>query len=100
MTVEANVKSSRRNFLAAGIALPAATLANVPAPARTEPPAPAGGAMPVRKLGKTGLSVTPVAFGCIEKGDEVEVMAEEGLTLFVRKRPPAEWPVAGQPRTQ
>jgi aryl-alcohol dehydrogenase-like predicted oxidoreductase len=84
MTVEANVKSSRRNFLAAGIALPAATLANVPAPARTEPPAPAGGAMPVRKLGKTGLSVTPVAFGCMITSDAsvIEKAADLGINYF------------------
>lgn len=51
--------SSRRDFLAAGFQLPAA--AGIAATALTA--APAAGELTYRTLGKTGLKITPLAFG-------------------------------------
>lgn len=62
--------ASRRNFLAAGLTLPAASLAT---PQKTAAPAPAAApaAKPLayRTLGKTGLKVTTVGFGCMVTSD-------------------------------
>ncbi len=62
-------ESSRRNFLAAGLALPAAGLAK-----SATAPLPAQGApqkvkLTYRTLGKTGLKVTSLSFGCMTASD-------------------------------
>ena len=84
---------SRREFLAAsaltGLVLPAAAHASIDAPkpaAPTMAPAPAA-APPVmrkRKLGRTGLEVTEVAFGCMITSDQsvIERAADLGVNLF------------------
>ncbi len=81
--------SSRRNFLAAGLALPATALAvNTGSQSATRPTA----ATPVstqagvrfRQLGKTGLKVTTVGFGCMVTSDPtvVEKAVDLGINLF------------------
>jgi hypothetical protein len=86
--LEAKVNSSRRNFLATGVALPAVGLAipNTPSPNHTLPePASLG---PVgfsfQTLGRTGLNVTRVAFGCMitSDGSVVERAADIGINYF------------------
>jgi len=84
---------SRREFLTASaltsLALPAAAHASIHAPKPAPPamaPAPAA-APPVmrkRKLGKTGLEVTEVAFGCMITSDQsvIERAADLGVNLF------------------
>jgi aryl-alcohol dehydrogenase-like predicted oxidoreductase len=84
---------SRREFLTAsaltGLALPAAAHASIdtpkPAPPAMvpAPPAPAP-VMRKRKLGKTGLEVTEVAFGCMITSDQsvIERAADLGVNLF------------------
>jgi len=84
---------SRREFLTAsalgGLALPAVAQASIDTP-KTEPPppapAPVAGATVVRKrkLGKTGLEVTEVAFGCMITSDQsvIERAADLGVNLF------------------
>ncbi|HUK19377.1 MAG TPA: aldo/keto reductase [Bryobacteraceae bacterium] len=79
--------SSRRNFLAAGLALPAAASAarsSDQAPPQTpklpaQPPA-----FRYRTLGKTGLKVTTLGFGCMitSDGSVVERAADLGITYF------------------
>lgn len=70
--------SSRRGFLAAGLALPAA--------ASAEPPqAPSGGVkLAWRALGKTGLKVTSLSFGCMTTSDAsvIEHAADLGIVHF------------------
>ncbi len=64
--------SSRRGFLAAGLSLPAAGLAasRMPAPPVLPALAPAAGpSLSHRVLGKTGLKVTSVGFGCMITSD-------------------------------
>jgi len=84
---------SRREFLTAsalgGLALPAAARASVDAPKPAPPataPVPAAGAPVLRKrtLGKTGLEVTEVAFGCMITSDQsvIERAADLGVNLF------------------
>jgi aryl-alcohol dehydrogenase-like predicted oxidoreductase len=78
--------SSRRNFLVAGIGLPA--LASASRSANPEPQAPAKRGSDIkfeyRTLGKTGLKVTSVAFGCMvtSDGSVVERGADLGITYF------------------
>ncbi len=84
--------SSRRNFLAAGLALPAAASASYASqsspqpPARTAAPRPpaAGPAFQYKVLGKTGLKVTTLGFGCMitSDGSVVERAADIGITYF------------------
>jgi len=81
-----NRTASRRTFLAAGLALPAAASA---ARSSDPPPAPpqAGSAAPAleyRILGKTGLKVTSVGFGCMitSDGSVIERAADMGITYF------------------
>ena len=78
---------SRRNFLAAGLALPAAASAsrssNLIAQAAVKPPA-SGTEFRYKTLGKTGLKVTTLGFGCMitSDGSVVERAADIGITYF------------------
>jgi aryl-alcohol dehydrogenase-like predicted oxidoreductase len=65
------VTASRRTFLAAGLALPAASSA-------------AAAPLAYKTLGKTGLKVTSVGFGCMitSDGSVVERAADLGITYF------------------
>jgi predicted aldo/keto reductase-like oxidoreductase len=81
--------SSRRNFLVAGLALPAAGLANtaVPqaSPAQTPKPAsPGASAVRYRTLGKTGLKVSEVGYGCMITSDPTVISRalDLGITYF------------------
>jgi hypothetical protein len=59
---------SRRNFLAAGLALPAAASASRssgPSSQATSNPPAAGPGFHYKTLGKTGLKVTTVGMGCM-----------------------------------
>jgi predicted aldo/keto reductase-like oxidoreductase len=80
--------SSRRRFLAAGLALPAASSASrteeqsdPPRPGVAPPAAPA---FRYKTLGKTGLKVTTLGFGCMITSDAsvVERAADLGITYF------------------
>ena len=79
------VKSSRRDFLAAaGLALPTVALASVgkmPQAPTLPPPRPE---LSYRVLGKTGLKVTSVGFGCMITSDPsvIERAADIGITYF------------------
>jgi uncharacterized protein len=78
---------SRRDFLAAGLALPAAGLRT---PSDSFVPLTFGQAKPesikleYRMLGKTGLKVTSLAFGCMTTSDPsvIERAADFGINLF------------------
>ncbi|MEO8657742.1 MAG: aldo/keto reductase [Bryobacteraceae bacterium] len=79
--------SSRRNFLAAGAALPAVALANAPLDKRkttTLPELNAAPSLTYRTIGKTGLKVTSVGFGCMITSDAsvIEKAADSGITYF------------------
>ncbi len=81
--------SSRRNFLLAGLAVPAAATASRPsADGQTKSaPAHAPAAAPALRygtLGKTGLKVTGVGFGCMITSDAsvIERAADLGITYF------------------
>jgi hypothetical protein len=83
-------RRSRREFLTAtaltGLALPAAAAIESPKPA-APPLAPAGSSTPAirkRKLGKTGMEVSEVAFGCMITSDQsvIERAADLGVNLF------------------
>jgi len=81
-------ESSRRNLLAAGLALPVAGLAK-PAAAPLPGPASAQGApqqvkLTYRTLGKTGLKVTSLSFGCMTTSDPsvIERAADIGIIHF------------------
>jgi aryl-alcohol dehydrogenase-like predicted oxidoreductase len=85
------MSASRRRFLAAGLALPAAASAsrseeqNQTTPSRPaiRPPS-TGPSFTYRTLGKTGLKVTSVGFGCMitSDGSVVERAADIGITYF------------------
>jgi hypothetical protein len=87
-----NRDSSRRNFLAAGLALPAAGLASatgVPSPSPAPPQAqPAAGKLTYRTLGKTGLKVTTVGYGCMITSDPTVITraVDMGITYFDTSR--------------
>jgi len=68
--------ASRRNFLAAGLTLPAASLAAVQQPAAP--------ALAYRTLGRTGLQVTALSFGCMTTTDAsvIERAADIGIVHF------------------
>jgi len=79
--------SSRRSFLLAGLAVPAAAAAH-PSPdqphaAAARPPVVSSG-LRYRVLGKTGLKVTTVGFGCMVTSDAsvIERAADIGITYF------------------
>ncbi len=85
-----NTPSSRRSFLAAGLALPAAasasrsTDAGQPQPPATPARPSSGPALQYKILGKTGLKVTSVGFGCMitSDGSVIERAADMGITFF------------------
>ena len=78
--------SSRRNFLVAGIGLPA--IASASRSTNPEPQAPAKRASDIqfeyRTLGKTGLKVTSVGFGCMvtSDGSVIQRGADLGITYL------------------
>ncbi len=81
-------ESSRRDFLAAGLALPAAGLAKpaasaLPAQASAKK-APEKVKLTYRTLGKTGLKVTSLSFGCMTASDPsvIERAADIGIIHF------------------
>jgi predicted aldo/keto reductase-like oxidoreductase len=79
--------SSRRRFLAAGLAVPAAASASRyedQATPQTPLKPPAGPVFRYKTLGKTGLKVTTVGFGCMitSDGSVVERGADLGITYF------------------
>jgi aryl-alcohol dehydrogenase-like predicted oxidoreductase len=69
-------KSSRRKFLASGMALPAAAVAAQTAPQDLK--------LAWRTLGKTGLRVTSLSFGCMTTSDAsvIEHAADLGIVHF------------------
>src|SRR4051812_27273718 len=84
-----NRNASRRNFLAAGLTLPAVASASrstdtpqTPHPLQARPPR--DPEFQYRVLGKTGLKVTSVGFGCMitSDGSVVERAADIGITYF------------------
>src|SRR3954468_3222724 len=83
-------QSSRRRFLAAGLALPAASSASryeeqqSTTPSTPFKPLSSGPAFRYRTLGNTGLKVTTVGFGCMitSDGSVVERAADIGITYF------------------
>ncbi len=84
-----NSPSSRRSFLAAGLALPAAGLAHTaaekPSPVKPKDNLPnTGPKFTYRTLGKTGLKPTAVGFGCMITSDQsvIERAADVGITYF------------------
>jgi aryl-alcohol dehydrogenase-like predicted oxidoreductase len=82
-----NDKSTRRNFLVtAGLALPAAALASTARTRQddTRPPLTSPAGLSYRVLGKTGLKVTSVGFGCMITSDQsvIERGADLGITYF------------------
>jgi aryl-alcohol dehydrogenase-like predicted oxidoreductase len=78
-----NSRASRRNFLAAGLTLPAAALA-VPQRPQTQAVAPSSGAPSYRTLGNTGLKVTSVGFGCMVTSDPsvISRAVDMGINYF------------------
>jgi uncharacterized protein len=81
--------TSRRSFIAAGLALPAAGLASTTAsPAPLAPAAPQAasttGKLAYRTLGKTGLKVTTVGYGCMITSDPSVIAraADMGINYF------------------
>jgi predicted aldo/keto reductase-like oxidoreductase len=82
-------KSSRRDFLALGLAFPATAMAStsVTGVADLQAPKPApqsSGGLSYRVLGKTGLKVTTVGFGCMITSDPsvIEKAADLGINYF------------------
>ncbi len=82
--------TSRRNFLAAGLGLPAAGLASPTSgvtPALRQA-APSGGRITYRMLGKTGLKVTSVGYGTMITSDPTVITraADMGINYFDTSR--------------
>ena len=78
---------SRRNFLTAGLVLPAAGLrmsANSPFSPEGGQARPEAVKLTYRTLGKTGLKVTSLAFGCMTTSDQsvIERAADFGINHF------------------
>src|SRR5512133_3924909 len=81
--------TSRRSFLVASLAVPVAAEASALVPqAASAPPAMAAApakppAIRKRKLGKTGMEVSEVAFGCMITSDQsvIERAADLGINL-------------------
>jgi len=84
-------RSSRRNFLTAGLALPAAGAASlVRFPSAGAPPSrlAAAGEVKYRTFGNTGLKVSEVGFGCMLTSDPsvIEKAADLGINFFDTSR--------------
>ncbi len=79
-----NSNDSRRRFLAAGLTLSAAALATPQTPKAMPALSPTSGGLAHRTLGKTGLKVTTVGFGCMVTSDEsvVSRAIDMGITYF------------------
>ena len=85
-----NTKSSRRDFLSAGLALPVVGAASSlglgkkPDDAVIKPISASAPKLEYRTLGKTGLKVTTVAFGCMVTSDPsvIERAADLGINYF------------------
>ncbi len=79
-----NSNDSRRRFLAVGLTLPAAALATPQLPKAPAAPSPSSGGLAFRTIGKTGLKVTSVGFGCMVTSDEsvVSRAVDMGITYF------------------
>jgi len=84
---------SRRNFLAAGLALPAVASASRSADSeqsQTQPPArlPSGTGLHYRTLGKTGMRVTTVGYGCMITSDPTVITraVDMGINYFDTSR--------------
>jgi uncharacterized protein len=77
--------SSRRTFLATGLALPAAGLANA---GQAAPQASKEVKLEYRTLGKTGLKVTSLSFGCMTTSDATVITraADLGIVHFDTSR--------------
>jgi aryl-alcohol dehydrogenase-like predicted oxidoreductase len=79
------MSASRRNFLAAGLALPAAALPSTPSPQAASPKQRlANPQVRYRTLGRTGLKVSRVGFGCMVTSDPsvMERAADMGINYF------------------
>lgn len=83
------IDSSRRNFLAGGLAVPIAGIANTRAPQASPAPAPrpampGAAAVRYRTLGKSGLKVSTVGYGCMITSDPsvISRAVELGITYF------------------
>ncbi len=82
--------SSRRNFLVAGLALPVAGLASTtssptpPAAVSQQAAAPTPGKITYRVLGKTGLKVCTVGYGCMITSDPAVITraVDMGINYF------------------
>ncbi len=80
--------SSRRSFLTAGLSLPVAGMAKISPPASLSTPSAmaqsAKSEIRHRTLGKTGLKVSSVGFGCMITSDPsvIEKAAELGINYF------------------
>jgi hypothetical protein len=82
--------ASRRRFLASGLALPATALAvpaSTPQQSQKRPAAPVPASAPtaqVRQLGKTGLKVSSVGFGCMLTSDTsvINRAMDQGVNFF------------------
>ncbi len=85
MEAHVNTDSSRRNFLAAGLALPVVGLTTNNTAAAT--PAESGG-LRYRTLGKTGLKVTSVGYGCMITSDAsvISRAVDLGINYFDSSR--------------
>jgi predicted aldo/keto reductase-like oxidoreductase len=88
-----NHASSRRSFLAAGLALPAvASASRSSGSGQSQPQPPArpssGAALQYRALGKTGLRVTTVGYGCMITSDPTVITraVDMGINYFDTSR--------------
>ena len=75
---------SRRDFLAAGLAIPAAGVRTSSLPFAVSQAKPEPARLDYRMLGKTGLKVTSLAFGCMTTSDPsvIERAADFGINHF------------------